>query len=63
MDDLIFQAAKILENVGVISFPTETVYALAADATNNAAINKIYALKGRKNSKPAYRLNNVWCPS
>jgi len=36
----------------VIAFPTETVYALAADATNDEAVNKIYDLKGRDKCKP-----------
>lgn len=35
-----------------ISFPTETVYALAADATSDKAVESIYALKKRDAQKP-----------
>lgn len=33
-----------------IALPTETVYGLAADATNPAAITRIYETKGRRSS-------------
>lgn len=52
MDDIIIQAVRFLRNGGVISFPTETVYALAADATNKNAIERIYKIKGREFNKP-----------
>jgi L-threonylcarbamoyladenylate synthase len=35
-----------------VAIPTETVYGLAADASNPKAINKIFALKGRPESRP-----------
>jgi L-threonylcarbamoyladenylate synthase len=37
---------------GVISFPTDTVFGLACDATNSAAVEKIYDIKGRDKNKP-----------
>jgi L-threonylcarbamoyladenylate synthase len=43
---------KVIDDGGVISFPTETVYALAADASNFQAVEKIYQIKGRFNNKP-----------
>ena len=43
---------KVLDDGGVIAFPTETVYALAADASNFSAVEKIYAIKRRFNEKP-----------
>jgi L-threonylcarbamoyladenylate synthase len=43
---------KVVDDGGIISFPTETVYALAADASNPQAVEKIYALKRRFNDKP-----------
>jgi len=52
MNKNIFQAARILEQGGVICFPTETVYALAANALDSSAINRIYSLKGRDFNKP-----------
>ncbi len=37
---------------GVIALPTETVYGLAADVTNAAAVRRIYAIKGRPLDHP-----------
>ena len=37
---------------GVIAFPTETFYGLAADARNEAAIKKIFQVKGREEGNP-----------
>lgn len=42
---------KIIDDGGVISFPTETVYALAADAANEEAVDKIYKIKKRFSEK------------
>lgn len=52
MNSFTQQAVNMLKNGKVISFPTETVYALAANAFDDNAINKIYALKGREFNKP-----------
>jgi L-threonylcarbamoyladenylate synthase len=46
------RAAKIVIAGGVIAYPTETFYGLGVDATNENAIRKIYALKGRNFSSP-----------
>ena len=48
----IHKAASILHDGGLVSFGTETVYGLGADATNNHAIAKIYQAKGRPNFNP-----------
>ncbi|MUG78147.1 L-threonylcarbamoyladenylate synthase [Commensalibacter melissae] len=48
----IHKAASILHDGGLVSFGTETVYGLGADATNNQAIAKIYQAKGRPNFNP-----------
>lgn len=45
-------AVQILRSGGVIGLPTETVYGLAADATNADAVAKIFAIKGRPSSNP-----------
>ena len=42
----------IIKKGGVVAFPTETCYALAADATNPEAIKKIYEIKGRDPYRP-----------
>ena len=48
----IARAAGILRVGGLVAFPTETVYGLGADASNPAAVAKIYALKGRPADHP-----------
>ena len=45
-------AANALKNGHLVSFPTETVYGLGADATNEKAVNKIYVAKGRPRNHP-----------
>lgn len=40
-------AADILRQGGVVAIPTETVYGLAADASNPAAVKQIFEIKGR----------------
>ncbi|MGN0367359.1 MAG: L-threonylcarbamoyladenylate synthase [Wujia sp.] len=45
-------AAKILQDGGLVAFPTETVYGLGADALNPVAAAKIYAAKGRPSDNP-----------
>lgn len=52
MDGKISQAIKRLSEGNLICFPSETVYALAADATNSSAVQKIYQVKGRKQQTP-----------
>lgn len=46
------KAAEILRNGGLIGMPTETVYGLAADATNSKAIARIFEAKGRPSFNP-----------
>jgi L-threonylcarbamoyladenylate synthase len=50
--DAIGAAARILGGGGLVAFPTETVYGLGADATNAAAVAKLYAAKGRPSFNP-----------
>jgi L-threonylcarbamoyladenylate synthase len=45
-------AARCLANGGLVAFPTETVYGLGADATNPAAIARLYQAKGRPAFNP-----------
>ncbi len=45
-------AAQIIKDGGVVAFPTETVYGLGADATNDEACQKIYKLKARPATIP-----------
>lgn len=46
------EAALVLRQGGVVAFPTETVYGLGADATNDAAVGKIYVAKQRPSFNP-----------
>ena len=46
------QAARSLREGGLVAFPTETVYGLGADATNPAAIARLYQAKGRPSFNP-----------
>jgi L-threonylcarbamoyladenylate synthase len=45
-------AARSLAEGGLVAFPTETVYGLGADATNPAAIARLYQAKGRPSFNP-----------
>lgn len=49
---LIEEAGRIICEGGLVAFPTETVYGLAADATNPAAIERLNRVKGRPPEKP-----------
>lgn len=46
------EAAALLRAGGLVAVPTETVYGLAADATNEAAVRAIFATKGRPAGHP-----------
>jgi len=48
----IMKVVKIMEEGGVVAYPTETFYGLGADIGNPQALEKIYAIKGRDFSKP-----------
>ncbi len=48
----IAEAADILRGGGLVAFPTETVYGLGADATNPAAVTRIFKAKGRPSNNP-----------
>jgi L-threonylcarbamoyladenylate synthase len=49
---IISDAARLLRNGGLVAFPTETVYGLGADATNDTAVARIFAAKGRPQFNP-----------
>jgi L-threonylcarbamoyladenylate synthase len=48
----IAEAARCLAAGGLVAFPTETVYGLGADASDGAAIARLYAAKGRPAFNP-----------
>jgi L-threonylcarbamoyladenylate synthase len=51
-NEVIRNAAAIVSRGGVIAYPTETIYGLGADATNEQAIRRIFEIKGRNFSNP-----------
>lgn len=52
MSPEIERAAALLRAGELVAFPTETVYGLGADASNPAAVAKIFAAKGRPQDRP-----------
>ena len=46
------EAGRILRNGGLVGIPTETVYGLAANALDGAAVSKIFKAKGRPQDNP-----------
>jgi L-threonylcarbamoyladenylate synthase len=51
-DQTLDRAAALLRAGGIVAVPTETVYGLAADATNGKAVAAIYEVKGRPSFNP-----------
>jgi L-threonylcarbamoyladenylate synthase len=48
----LYAAAEILRSGGIVAYPTETFYGLGADALNQDAVKKIFAIKKRRFSQP-----------
>ena len=45
------KAVAVLKAGGVILYPTDTIWGIGCDATNEAAVEKVFALKQRSDSK------------
>jgi L-threonylcarbamoyladenylate synthase len=54
----VHNAFEVIKNGGIILYPTDTVWGIGCDATNEKAIKKIYALKQREESKSMIVLMN-----
>ena len=50
--EAIAKAADLLRRGELVALPTETVYGIAADARNGAAVAKIFVAKGRPQDNP-----------
>ncbi|MEP7293159.1 MAG: L-threonylcarbamoyladenylate synthase, partial [Chloroflexota bacterium] len=50
--EVIEQAAAVIRTGGLVAFPTETVYGLGANATDAAAVERIFSAKDRPASDP-----------
>lgn len=46
------EITSLLRAGGVIAFPTDTAYGLGADPFNEAAVNRVFKIKGRAERKP-----------
>jgi L-threonylcarbamoyladenylate synthase len=46
------EVVSLLRSGGVIAFPTDTAYGLGADPFNDTAIDRIFQIKGRPDTKP-----------
>ena len=59
------RASRLILQGGLVAFPTETFYALGADALNEQAIQKVYAMKGRDEGNPLLLLvaEKEWVPA
>ena len=51
MREEIQDSIEVLKSGGLILYPTDTVWGIGCDATNNEAVKKIYQLKQRQDSK------------
>jgi L-threonylcarbamoyladenylate synthase len=51
-DEAIEHAARLIRAGELVAFPTETVYGLGGDATSEAAVARIFAVKGRPRFNP-----------
>ncbi|VAW10723.1 Threonylcarbamoyl-AMP synthase [hydrothermal vent metagenome] len=45
------KAISVLEKGGLILYPTDTIWGIGCDATNEMAVQKVYSLKQRRDSK------------
>lgn len=50
--EAVSETVQMLKSGKCVIFPTETVYGLGADATNEAAVQKIFSAKGRPSDNP-----------
>ena len=51
-EDIINEAVEVLAGGGVVLYPTDTVYGLAANIFNNKAVRKVFEIKERSLLKP-----------
>jgi L-threonylcarbamoyladenylate synthase len=51
MHDDIKKALEVLKNGGIILYPTDTIWGIGCDATNEKAVDRIYQIKKREDSK------------
>ncbi|MFN3754343.1 L-threonylcarbamoyladenylate synthase [Flavobacterium sp.] len=58
LNEEVHKAFEVIQNGGIILYPTDTVWGIGCDATNAEAVKKIYALKQREETKSMIVLMN-----
>ena len=58
INEEVHKAFEVIQNGGIILYPTDTVWGIGCDATNVEAVKKIYALKQREETKSMIVLMN-----
>ena len=58
INEEVHKAFEVIQNGGIILYPTDTVWGIGCDATNAEAVKKIYALKQREETKSMIVLMN-----
>ena len=51
LDEVVAEALDVLKRGGLILYPTDTVWGIGCDATNEAAVQRVFALKRRAEAK------------
>ncbi|MGB4774788.1 MAG: Sua5/YciO/YrdC/YwlC family protein, partial [Daejeonella sp.] len=51
LKDEVRNALQVLKNGGIILYPTDTIWGIGCDATNEEAVKKVFKLKGRPENK------------
>lgn len=51
-EELVSAAVETLKAGGLLVYPTETCYGIGADATNQTAVDRLFAYKARREGKP-----------
>lgn len=59
MTDSIIQTVTILRNGGVLLYPTDTLWGIGCDATNEKAVENVYKIKQRSDSKSLIIIANT----
>ena len=58
MNDDLKKACEVLRKGGVILYPTDTIWGIGCDATNEEAVKRVYEIKRRSDSKSMLMLLN-----
>lgn len=48
------RASSVLRRGGILVYPTDTLYGIGVDAFSDAAVDRLYAIKGREPGKPTH---------